>query len=472
MIKALNTLNQDFYNVLEYNSIRGYAISLDFNSLSKTLNTQAYFSQSDINTSMIAIQLLNDKNPIILDESSIVYANIERADGTVVTNKCTIVDASIGAILISFSTLANEIAGTNMFEIVVRHAGNFKLVSPKVSYKIYDSIDYYYNEPTDEEVNVIDVLVDEVVSLKNTVINTNTIINEEMNERELIEQSRQESEAIRELQESARQSSILEIKEAEQVRVEKEIERQLSMDNMIETFTNKVSIVNNKVDIAEEKISQIDTRINEFDETIKPSHNIMITAEESREDNEKNRKLAEIERVEFYNTSKSDEAIRVSNEIKREDQENSRVESFESMVSTLDSKSQLADEKLSEISQKIEEASNKITQFSNDEAIRRVEHSSRINEFDNVIKTSHDAMVDAEGVRVQNEQNRISAENERVNLYNQVQLAEDERVVSDINREQKIKEFEARIDQKISEYNTATLITIAEIDAIISNALK
>lgn len=472
MIKALNTLNQDFYNVLEYNSIRGYAISLDFNSLSKTLNTQAYFSQSDINTSMIAIQLLNDKNPIILDESSIVYANIERADGTVVTNKCTIVDASIGAILISFSTLANEIAGTNMFEIVVRHAGNFKLVSPKVSYKIYDSIDYYYNEPTDEEVNVIDVLVDEVVSLKNTVINTNTIINEEMIERELIEQSRQESEAIRELQESARQSSILEIKEAEQVRVEKEIERQLSMDNMIETFTNKVSIVNNKVDIAEEKISQIDTRINEFDETIKPSHNIMITAEESREDNEKNRKLAEIERVEFYNTSKSDEAIRVSNEIKREDQENSRVESFESMVSTLDSKSQLADEKLSEISQKIEEASNKITQFSNDEAIRRVEHSSRINEFDNVIKTSHDAMVDAEGVRVQNEQNRISAENERVNLYNQVQLAEDERVVSDINREQKIKEFEARIDQKISEYNTATLITIAEIDAIISNALK
>lgn len=472
MIKALNTLNQDFYNVLEYNSIRGYAISLDFNSLSKTLNTQAYFSQSDINTSMIAIQLLNDKNPIILDESSIVYANIERADGTVVTNKCTIVDASIGAILISFSTLANEIAGTNMFEIVVRHAGNFKLVSPKVSYKIYDSIDYYYNEPTDEEVNVIDVLVDEVVSLKNTVINTNTIINEEMNERELIEQSRQESEAIRELQESARQSSILEIKEAEQVRVEKEIERQLSMDNMIETFTNKVSIVNNKVDIAEEKISQIDTRINEFDETIKPSHNIMITAEESREDNEKNRKLAEIERVEFYNTSKSDEAIRVSNEIKREDQENSRVESFESMVSTLDSKSQLADEKLSEISQKIEEASNKITQFSNDEVIRRVEHSSRINEFDNVIKTSHDAMVDAEGVRVQNEQNRISAENERVSLYNQVQLAEDERVASDINREQKIKEFEARIDQKISEYNTATLITVAEIDAIIANALK
>lgn len=472
MIKALNTLNQDFYNVLEYNSIRGYAISLDFNSLSKTLNTQAYFSQSDINTSMIAIQLLNDKNPIILDESSIVYANIERADGTVVTNKCTIVDASIGAILISFSTLANEIAGTNMFEIVVRHAGNFKLVSPKVSYKIYDSIDYYYNEPTDEEVNVIDVLVDEVVSLKNTVINTNTIINEEMNERELIEQSRQESEAIRELQESARQSSILEIKEAEQVRVEKEIERQLSMDNMIETFTNKVSIVNNKVDIAEEKISQIDTRINEFDETIKPSHNIMITAEESREDNEKNRKLAEIERVEFYNTSKSDEAIRVSNEIKREDQENSRVESFESMVSTLDSKSQLADEKLSEISQKIEEASNKITQFSNDEAIRRVEHSSRINEFDNVIKTSHDAMVDAEGVRVQNEQNRISAENERVNLYNQVQLAEDERVASDINREQKIKELEARVDQKISEYNTATLITNAEIDAIIANALK
>ena len=50
------------------------------------------------------------------------------------------------------------------------------------------------------------------------------------------------------------------------------------------------SLEKSKKDIAEEKISQIDTRINEFDETIKPSHNIMITAEESREDNEKNRK--------------------------------------------------------------------------------------------------------------------------------------------------------------------------------------
>ena len=137
MLRELNTLSTEFRRILEYNNIRGYALSLEFNTLNKTIKTNAHFSSSDINSSVLAVQLLNYKNPIILEESSIVYANIERADGTVTTNKCTILDYENGAVLVWLNQLAIEIIGTCKLELVVRHSDNTKLVSPKVSYKVF-----------------------------------------------------------------------------------------------------------------------------------------------------------------------------------------------------------------------------------------------------------------------------------------------------------------------------------------------
>ena len=64
------------------------------------------------------------------------------------------------------------------------------------------------------------------------------------------------------------------------------------------------------------------------------------------------------------------------------------------------------------------------------------------------------------------------AEIERVDNENLRVAAELGRITAEQNREENAITLEARVNEKISEYNTATLITNAEIDTIIANALK
>lgn len=501
MYRELNPISYEFKRSLEHNNIRGCAMTLEFGNLGKTIKTNAKFTSSDINTCLMAIQLLNGGSPIILDESSVVYANIERPDGTLVTNKVTVIDGSIGVVAIHFNSLATEIDGTATMDITVRHLGNEKVVSPKVSFVIYESNDSFYEAPEDSEVNILDVLVDEVVTLKNTIINTNSVITQDAEERKVIEAEYDAKEAERRVAELERQLSIKQIEEAEAIRVEQELERQDSMKNISEEFTNKVTIVNNKVALIDSKLSELSdneserqaqhsARVEEFDNVIKADHEAILEAEASRVAVESERVANEEFRKEFFNEFKAKDVAWTTQEETRVSQEASRVNSFKNMTSTFDSKVQIVDGKISTITEKISEATKKITQFSNDEATRKSEHSARVNKFDNEIVVKHQEMISEENKRVTQESARVIAENERKNFYAQTQTAEASRVTADEKREEKVRTLEARVDSKIdetsnhvrtledrvnakiNEYNTATLITNAEIDTIIANALK
>ena len=519
MLRELNTISLEFKRSLEHNNIRGYAISLDFNNLGKIIKTTAKFTSGDRNTSIIAIQLLNNGHPIILEESTILYANVERPDGTLVTNKCEVLDGSIGAILVPLNALTMEIEGTPIMDITLRHLGNEKIVSPKISFKIYESNDTFYDQPEDSEVNVLDVLVDEVVALKNSVINTNNTILQEAEERKVIEAEYDKEEVKRKSQELERQRSNEAMIEAETIRVSQELERQESMKNMTEEFLQKVSVVDEKIKLSDLKLTEmIDSekkresqhleRINEFDSVIRVDHEKILQSETSRVKAETQRNSSENERKDFFNEFKEKDKVWESQEESRVNAESSRVQSFKNMTSTFDSKVQIVDGKISAISEKISEANQKITQFTNDEATRKSEHSARVNKFDNEIVVKHQEMVSEESTRKSQESARVTAENERKSFYTQTQTAESARVTADAKREEKVRTLEARVDSKINEtsnhvrtlearvdekidetdahvitledrvtakineYNTATLITNAEIDTIIANALR
>ena len=501
MIREINVISSGFREVLERNNVRGFALSLEFNTLSKVIKTNAEFSVSDINTNMFAIQLLNNGSPIVIEESSILYVNVERADGTIVTNKCEVIDGKIGAILIKFSKLSNEIVGTNRLEVVVMHTNNEKIVSPRVSYKTFQSIDSYYDYPDQEDVDVLDVLVDEVVELKNSVINTNSTLEQEMAERQLVYAQINEAEQLRISNELKRQESHESIKATEELITTKEETRQENMNSMVltfgsclEAFESKIQDVNSKIveyeSNEESRKSDHSDRIVYFDEVIKVDHENILNAEALRNQAEDLRCVAEEERNDFFNKVKAQIKTWEVQEESRVSQEALRVNSFENMTSTFDSKVQTVDGKISAISEKISEANQKITQFSNDEATRKSEHSARVNKFDNEILVRHQEMVDAESTRRTQELARGTAENERKSFYAQVKTEESARVTADAKREEKVRTLEARVDSKINEtdahvttledrvvakineYNTATLITNAEIDTIIANALR
>lgn len=483
MLKELNPISYEFKRTLEHNNIRGCAMTLEFSNLGKTIKTEAKFTSGDINTSLIAIQLLNGGSPIVLDESSVVYANIVRADGTLVTNKVVVIDGSIGAVALHLNQLATEVVGTAVVDITVRHLENKKIVSPKFSFRVFETNDNLYETPDDTEVNVIDVLVDEVVMLKNNIIATNNSIEIDSQERKLIEAEYDAKEAERRQAEIERQLTISGVEEAEAIRNSQEEERQKSMEYISKEFTNKISVTDNKLQLIDDKLSEFSDneltrqaqhsdRVEEFDKVIKVEHENILAIEEHRASVERDRVIAEKARQNFFEESKVKSVLWEEQELTRQEQETSRVNSHKNMVSTFDSKVRLSEEKISEISQKISEASQKITRFSEDENTRKNEHTARVNQFDNEIKIKHQEMVSAEASRKIKEEERVSAESVRKTFYAQVNKAESDRVTADLSREQRVKTLEGRIDSKITEYNTATLITNSEIDTIIANALK
>lgn len=169
MVLKLNNISKTFEQNLIRNNIRGYALTLEFESIDKEVDTDAKFSRGDLNTSVVAVQLMFRGEPIVLEENTNVYANIARTDGKIFTNDCEILDAQNGCILISFKTQSIGSVGVNRFEIVLKHSDMEKLISPKVKYTVYQAIDSELNFPAEDEISVLDGLINNVKTLQKEV---------------------------------------------------------------------------------------------------------------------------------------------------------------------------------------------------------------------------------------------------------------------------------------------------------------
>lgn len=353
MLKEINSIGLEFRRSLEKNNIRGYAMSLEFESLGKTMTTKAKFASGDRNSSFLAIQLLNNGSPIILEEDMIIYANVARPDSTLITNKCQILDGEIGAILVAFSPVVMEVSGTHVMDITLRYSDDKKTISPKLSFNVFQSNDSSYKEPDESEVNILDVLVKEVITLKESVIDVGDRIIQESEERKVIEAENDLKEAERRLAEEARQNSFSSIDEtfqtmhesfnsmqgvfdemsdtfeainqAEIIRNEQETQRQQSMENFSQEFLNNITMLDTKIiefsNNENERQTQHIERKEEFDNIIINYENIVNEeslrkqAETQREEkvatleNRVNSKITELNEITTITNSEIDTII-------------------------------------------------------------------------------------------------------------------------------------------------------------------
>lgn len=476
-------LKKEFESMTRNNLLRNYEIDLEFSKLSKPKKSNLEISQSDLNSNIIRLNLLMNNNPIILDESYVIYANIKKPTGEVNPNYCEIYDARNGSILLKIQPQYVDIDGSCSFEIIVVTGDGVKVVSPEVNFVVTQSLDYFLGEPDLEDISNLDFLVKTVAGLKENVISTNQNIETAEQTRNANEESREASEISRKENENIRENKFQQIEtEFEEIKI-------LSNENI-----NSLKNVSTKYDIEletikeqhQERVEKFDNDIISFYESSKLSENIRESNETYRISNEQNRNLDEEERKtneakrkseeekrkQFFDTVNISEKNRETNEMLRQQQEENRINSFSNIETTFEEKVTVVDSKISQITNKITEANNKITQFSSDEETRKREHSDRVNEFDTVIKTSHSEMIISEQNRKAQEDIRNTSENERQIYFNQIKIEEEKREQAEIEREKTIKVLEQSIDSKINEYNTATLITTAEIDSIIANALK
>lgn len=166
MIVKLNEITKSFEDRLLANNIRGYALALEFTKLQNIETTDARFSNNDYRTDAITMQLLIHDEPIRLEEGTVVYVNIRKPDSTQVFQGCNIIDADNGIVMLRLMRKSLNLKGECTLEVVVVPSEDEKLVSPKIIYTVYDSLDGSNDTEIDEDqTGIINGLVGEILNL-------------------------------------------------------------------------------------------------------------------------------------------------------------------------------------------------------------------------------------------------------------------------------------------------------------------
>ncbi|MGM9544415.1 MAG: BppU family phage baseplate upper protein [Romboutsia timonensis] len=196
MIKNITSLSSSFRRALiAFNINRGFALELDLAKLSGVTKTQAEFSQSDVNTSIIAIQLMFNGKPLSVPSGAICYANVKiTGKHEPIINECEILDASNAVIKIQLSTDALKNVGEAMLEIVIS-GDDKKIVSPKISYTVVESFDIQNGQPAENQLTVLDTLINRVSQSVTETSDFNELMNANENQRIINENQRIEAYA-------------------------------------------------------------------------------------------------------------------------------------------------------------------------------------------------------------------------------------------------------------------------------------
>ena len=148
---------------------RGYEVKLgrvkiDFTrQTGQTISNSIVFSEGDIGTSLIEVELLNNDKIINLEGYQIAV-NIIRKDKTHIVSDCTVLDSSMGLIEIELSVDA-LIVGVNNIEIVLIKEGR-QLTSPPISYRVIDSLLTGYEVEISNEYPILLTLISDVQNVK------------------------------------------------------------------------------------------------------------------------------------------------------------------------------------------------------------------------------------------------------------------------------------------------------------------
>ena len=162
----LDTRILELEKTLERNNLRGYALIVDFESLEKTFTTGAKFSTGDVASNSLVVQLLNNKEVIVLDKNDAVYILVKKPTGDIVYLPCDILNGEQGIIITKLDVNSVSESGIYEFDITITNGKDYKMVSPRMSYNTYENIGKVLEDPSGEKVTILDTLISEVNTAK------------------------------------------------------------------------------------------------------------------------------------------------------------------------------------------------------------------------------------------------------------------------------------------------------------------
>lgn len=217
----LNDSNLELEQIIRQNDMRGYYITVEFDSLDRLIETSAKFSINDFNTAMLTFQLIFKGKAIKLKEDTEVIAVVKQPNGTIQSQVCKIVDLELSIGYIKFNKALLDQRGINYLEIVIKSKDNTSiLTSPKILFSVYDTL---LNSNINDDTNS-DVLpqeqVETLLSLISKVSDLNTKVTIAENIRINNENTRIQNEIarIKEFEEMKKETPIFNIGNVEQLK--------------------------------------------------------------------------------------------------------------------------------------------------------------------------------------------------------------------------------------------------------------
>ena len=407
--------------MLNENIIKDYSISLYMEEMNKIHKTKALFNQKDSRTSVVIIQLLNnknEKNPINLTGCKIV-AKILKSDNTTSSILCSILDAENGYLALGMTEQALLVIGDNVFELEIQYENQI-LYSPKMSYTVVDNL--YDESPL-------------LVSQDEFPVLNSLIYNVQLLEKELVS-----LDAVIDNNEDIRSSN-------EELRKENEVDRIQNFENIKSTIEEKVNLINQKMQDIEDLVYESEDKINK--EIIKINGNVDTKISEvNAKIVEINGKLSDIDEAIAKNnksiednTKKIDTAILEN--IQKVDLKISEVNSLiDSIVATFDSKILEVNNKIKEYDNKLKEAIDKVkseSTLTNNTLTSTVNNKiSEVNAKSKEMENKVNQHVDIINEKISNYDERIGMVD---NLNTQINVAEQARDMKEIERNRTIQDI-------------------------------
>ena len=198
MLKIIGEANASYINALEHNNVRGYALTLNLEKLHETMQTECRFASGDINTGSISFQLLLHGEPVVIDENTVVYVNIETPYMSYLYQTCMVLDGDLGVVVLNLKSQAMKDIGEHRLEIVIQSSEESKLITPKITYEVFETLDIRQTTPAEDEIGIVNALISEVVGTNVSIQNQESVrdANEEIRKLNEAERERKIQETI------------------------------------------------------------------------------------------------------------------------------------------------------------------------------------------------------------------------------------------------------------------------------------
>ena len=376
------------------NIIRNVTVTVDMNRMNRVVNTRAVFNQRDVKTAVILCNI--DMGGLVNLSNCTVKADILKPDGTNVVTLCQILDEEKGLVAIGLNNQCLSAIGEVRCELSIQSESQ-TLYSPVLVYNVVDNLFDLENEEitSQNDYPILSQLISLVQNIETELEALEIVIQTNELDRNNNEEIRKQNEILRQAYLEKIKTDIIEINDIFEEKVQlisSELERintdvYNSINEINETISEVESMATSINDIFDSKVDMVDSKISSFESKIMEVNQTISSCNNATETNIN--KMTSVTNSFISNMQTTmDNSIRsmestVSEKIT--EMKNTTSEVINSIDTTIDGSVEKVDAKCLEVTNKMTEVDEVITTIEHNEADRIQAETDRENNYNELV---------------------------------------------------------------------------------------